>query len=166
RNCGGLVTAKDNVRDYWPSGMVNRHYYIVDDDIRDTRLSGKFDLITCISVLEHIQESDRAVRNMVALLEPHGHLILTFPYNETNYVRNVYELPGSSYGQGVPYITQSYSRRELERWTRENGAEIVEQEYWQFWDGDHWTVGEQVIPPKRVGPTDKHQLTCILLRKG
>jgi len=54
----------------------------------------------------------------------------------------------------------------VERWTRESGAEIVEQEYWQFWHGDHWTVGEQVIPPKRVGPTDKHQLTCILLRKG
>jgi 2-polyprenyl-3-methyl-5-hydroxy-6-metoxy-1,4-benzoquinol methylase len=47
RNCGCLVTATDNVRDYWPSGMINRHYHIIDDDITDTRLSEKFDAITC-----------------------------------------------------------------------------------------------------------------------
>ena len=28
RSCGFMVTAIDNVRDYWPKGMVNRHYYI------------------------------------------------------------------------------------------------------------------------------------------
>lgn len=98
RNCGSLVTATDNVRDYWPFGMVNRHFYVIDDDITATRLSDKFDLITCISVLEHIQKSDDAVRNMLSLLKSNGHLILTFPYNEKSYVRNVYKLPGSSYG--------------------------------------------------------------------
>jgi hypothetical protein len=35
---------------------------------------------------------------MFARLACGGHLIMTFPYNETRYVRNVYELPGSSYG--------------------------------------------------------------------
>jgi hypothetical protein len=39
------------------------------------------------------------------------------------------------------------------------------QEYWQCWDGDFWTVGEQIIPPRRVGPLDKHQLACVLLGK-
>ena len=32
RNCGYLVTATDNVRDYWSSGMLNRHYHVIDDD--------------------------------------------------------------------------------------------------------------------------------------
>jgi len=164
-NCGCLVTAPDNVRDYWPSGMLNRHYHVIDDDITATRLSQTFDLITCISVLEHIQKPDDAIRNMFSLLRPQGHLILTFPYNENSYVRNVYELPGSSYGKGSTYITQSYSRSELRRWIEENGATIIDQEYWQFWKGDHWTVGEQVIPPKRVSLEETHQLTCILMKK-
>ncbi len=166
RNCGCLVTATDNVRDYWPSGMFNRHYHVIDDDISKTHLKGSFDLITCISVLEHVQEPDDAIRNMFSLLKPNGSLILTFPYNEKSYVKNVYELPGSSYGKGAAYITQSYSRSELERWLKENNATIIAQEYWQFWDGNHWTVGKQVIPPMSVSPEDKHQLTCILMRKG
>ncbi len=96
RNCGFLVTATDNVRDYWPRGMVNRHYHVIDDDITDTHLSGVFDFITCVSVLEHIQRSDDAVGNMLSLLAEGGHLVLTFPYTEQSYVGNVYELPGSS----------------------------------------------------------------------
>jgi len=166
RNCGFLVTATDNVRDYWPHGMVNRHYHIIDDDITATRISDAFDLITCISVLEHIEKPNHAVRNMVNLLKPNGWLILTFPYSEGTYIKNVYELPGSSYGLGAPYITQSYSRHELEQWTKENRVTIVEQEYWQFWTGDYWTVGSQIIPPKRVTANDKHQLTCILIQKS
>jgi SAM-dependent methyltransferase len=38
-----------------------------------------FDLITCISVLEHIPEDARAVRTMWSLLRPGGKLILTVP---------------------------------------------------------------------------------------
>jgi 2-polyprenyl-3-methyl-5-hydroxy-6-metoxy-1,4-benzoquinol methylase len=166
RTCGFLVTAMDNVHDYWPSGMVNRHYHVIDDDITAPRLAATFDLITCISVLEHVEKPDDAVRSMFSLLNPGGHLILTCPYTERSYVRNVYELAGSSYGQGAPYITQSYSRRELQRWLKENSGTIVSQEYWQFWEGDHWTVGRQVLPPRIVTSDDKHQLTCVLIGKG
>ena len=165
RNCGFLTTATDNVRDYWPSGMQNRHYHVIDDDITQSRLDESFDLITCVSVLEHIERAADAVGNMFRLLNQHGHLILSFPYNEGRYSRNVYDLPGSSYGRGEPYIAQSFSRAEIERWLRENNGAIVEQEYWQFWDGDYWTVGNQIIPPRRVTAADKHQHTCILLRK-
>lgn len=166
RNCGCLVTATDNVRDYWPSGMTNRHYCVIDDDITATKLTGNFDLVTCVSVLEHITEPDAAVKNMISLLNPGGHLILTFPYSETTYVRNVYELPGSSYGRGLPYITQSYSRLDLDRWLASSGAKISDQEYWQCWSGNHWTVGEQVIPPRKVSIRDRHQLTCVLIERG
>lgn len=165
RNCGCLVTATDNVRDYWPSGMLNRHYHVIDDNICDTRLSARFDLVTCVSVLEHIQDPDSAVRNMFRLLKPGGHLVLTCPYTERSYVPNVYELPNSSYGRGAPYITQSYSRLELARWLRENGGVVLDQEYWQFWEGDHWTVGNQIIPPKKVTANDAHQLTCLHIQK-
>ncbi len=165
RNCGFLVTATDNVRGYWPKGMLNRHYHIIDDDITNTRLNDKFDFITCISVLEHIEDFNVAVKNMFSLLNPNGHLLLTFPYNEKEYIRNVYELDGSSYGKGNPYITQAFSRDQIDKWIQDYPESIIDQEYWQFWEGDHWTVGKQIIPPKKVRAEDKHQLTCLLIKK-
>ena len=116
RNCGLHVTAIDNVKDYWPTGMLNRHYHVIDDDINATKLNETFDLITCVSVLEHIKHHDAAVHNMLKHLNPKGCLVVTCPYTESNYIRNVYELPGSSYGQDAPYIAQSYSRKELNKW--------------------------------------------------
>ena len=166
RNCGFVVTATDNVRDYWPSGMVNRHYYVIDDDITATRLSKRFEVAICVSVLEHILKPDEAVQNMFSLLKSHGHLILTFPYTEDHYIKNVYELPNSSRGKGSPFITQSYSRAEISQWAEDNQAVIVSQEYWQFWEGDYWTAGDQVIPPRRVSVKEKHQLTCLQLQKA
>lgn len=166
RHCGCIVTATDNVRDYWDAGMVNRHWHVIDDDINATRLSPGFDLVTCVSVLEHIQTPDAAVRNLLSLAAPGGHLLMTFPYTEKSYVKNVYDLPGSSYGKDAAYETQSYSRVELDRWLTENDATIVKQEYWRFWDGDYWTVGRQELPPKSVSVADKHQLTCVLIRRN
>lgn len=93
-NCGPLVTATDNVRDYWPEWTTNRHYHVLDDDITETRLKDRFDLVCCISTLEHIKTPEAAVRNMFRLLNPGGSLILTFPYTEGRYVANVYDLPG------------------------------------------------------------------------
>jgi len=145
--------------------MFNRHYHVIDNDITDPSLRDKFDLITCVSVLEHIEKYETAVQNMFNFLVPFGYLILTFPYTESRYVRNVYKLPGSSYGQNNPFICQSYSRNELNRWLQENSGVIIEQEYWHFWDGDYWTVGSQIIPPRKVSVEDKHQISCILIQK-
>jgi hypothetical protein len=85
---------------------------------------------------------------------------------ERSYVPNVYELPGSSYGKGRAYVTQSYSRAELNLRRQEGNGSVVQQEFWRFWEGKHWTVGRQVIPPPQVSADDRHQLTCVLLRKG
>lgn len=166
RSCGFLVTAIDNIRDYWPRGISNRHYHVIDDDITQSRLEGTFDVVTCISVLEHIRDADSAVRGMFRLLNPGGYLFLSFPYSENSYVPNVYDLPGSSYGQRAAFICQSYSRAELDGWVKENGGEIVEQQYWRFWTGEHWTQGEQTIPPERVDASAAHQISCVLIRKS
>jgi hypothetical protein len=52
-----------------------------------------------------------------------------------------------------PLTTQCYCRKD-------------QQEYWQYWKGDHWTVEEQILPPRRADARSRHQLTCILMRKG
>lgn len=166
RNCGCLVTAIDNIRDYWPTGMLNRHYHVIDDDITRLKLSGEFDLIACISVLEHIENADAAIKNIFTRMAPNGYLVLTCPYTEREYIKNVYELPGSIYGQAASFICQSYSRSDLDRWMKNNNGIIVEQEFWQFWDGPCWTVGNQIVPPRRTDGDALHQLTCLLIQKG
>lgn len=165
RNCGSIVTAIDNVKDYWPKGMFNRHYHILDDDITRTRLKQKFDLITCISVLEHIKNSEEAVRNMLSLLNVNGSLLLTLPYSERKYIPNVYELENSNYGKGNPFITQSYCRENVNRWLEFGQVKLVDQEYWQFWEGDYWTQGKQIIPPRKVLVNEKHQISCLQIKR-
>ena len=166
RNCGPLVTAVDNIKDYWPNGMTNRHYHVINDDITHTQLSGSFDMVTCVSVLEHIQHFDAAVANMLKLLNPYGHLIITCPYTDDNYVKNVYDLEDSSYGKENSFVAQSYSRKNLTNWLKNGNAAVVEQEYWQFWEGKFWTCGNQIIPPVKVSVHDRHQISCILIKRN
>ena len=106
-------------------------------------------------MLEHIVPSDDAVASMLRLLRPGGHLARTTPFRAPDYVPNVYELPASSYGRGNPYVTQSHGTADLERWLRVSNAEVVEQEYWRYWTGPHWTKGEQIIPPDRAPSTGR-----------
>ena len=164
-NCGCVVKAIDNVRDYWPSGMVNRHWHVQDDDIRSPKLADKFDLVTCVSVIEHIEDHRTAFLSMVNLLAPGGHLIITTPYNEHRSVPDVYKLPRAAYGQNFPFICRSSSRAEIDSWLSVTPVNIVRQEYWEFWTGDVWTQGEPIAAPRQVNLSETHQLTCILLQK-
>ena len=166
RNTGSVVSAIDNVRDYWPRGMQNRHFHILDQDITRPAMEGGFDLVTCVSTLEHIEQHDAAVRGMFSLVRPGGHVILTHPYNEQRYVRDVYREPGAGYGADLPYIGQVFSRAQVDGWLRANQASVVVQEYWQCFEGELWTFGAAVQPPRRVAVTERHQLTCMLLRKN
>ena len=88
RNCGFVVTAIDNVRDYWDRQMVNRHWTVLDVDITKVKeFHGPFDAVTCISVVEHIVDHENAVRNMLRVLAPGGLLIITTPIQPPGAVR-------------------------------------------------------------------------------
>ena len=165
KDCGYVVTAIDNVYDYWPKGMFNRHFYVVNVDIVRTKIKERFDLISCVSVLEHIERHDDAFESMFSLLNPGGHLIFTFPYNENTYVENIYKHQDAGYGSDLPYICHVFSRKEVNNWLNRNGGKVCEQEYWRFFDGELWTFGEQLTPPIQVDKDEKHQLTCIIIRK-
>lgn len=165
-NCGCRVTAIDNIKDYWPNGMHNRHYYVLDDDITCSKIIEQFDMITCVSTLEHIKKFDEAVKSMFRLLVTGGHLILTFPYNDEKYCENVYQQTGSTAPKNLDYITQAFSGKELDEWAKENQATITKQEFWQFFDGDYWTIGKKLFPPKKVERSAKHQLSCIVFKKN
>ena len=163
--CGLEVTAIDNFEDYWAKGVFNRHFNVINDDIINTKLEKKFDFITCISVLEHIENFNAAIQSMFSLLNPEGHLLLTFPYNEKKYIDNVYDLPGAGFGKNVSYICQVFSRNEVDHWLKKNSGNIIKQEYWQIYTGEFHTFGDGLYPPLQAEKEEKHQLSCILIQK-
>jgi SAM-dependent methyltransferase len=165
KNCGAHVTAIDNVRDYWHHDMVNRHWHVIDDDIRRPRsVKPGFDLITCISVIEHIPEHIDAFRSMMGLLKSGGHLIVTMPYHERRYVDDVYKLPGAQVAE-LGYTCRSSSRATIEEWLAAAPATIERQEFWRYWTGDVWRQGEQLPRPERSTAEGEHQIGCFLFRK-
>ena len=164
--CGCVVTAIDNIRDYWSAGMVNRHWYVIDDDIQETSQAGPFDMVTCISVLEHINDHRTTVRNMMRLLRPEGHLVLAGPYTEGEYVEDCYRVPGADESsRKLPYICRSYSRAELDGWLTDNDGELVAAEYWRTWSGRHWSLGERIAPPEPSSREQPHTHACFLIRR-
>lgn len=163
-HCGLRVTAIDEVRHYWKSGFFNRHYQVLDDDITRPNLRGQFDLVTCISVLEHIPDHAAAMRGMLGMLKPGGHLILTVPYNEGQYLADAYSRPDASYGKDFGFVCQVYSRKELELWLQARGT-IVEQEYYEVFSGEFWASGTRIHPPVKTSQSGRHHLSCILIRK-
>jgi len=167
RNCGFLVTATDNIKDYWPHGMINRHYHVINDDITRSSLDGPFDLVSCISVLEHIPHHQKAIENIFRLLKTGGYLVLTCPYTENRYVANCYGVQGSDgFGKAIPFVCQSFSRETMTGWIDQVNGVVVEQEYWQFYTGPCWSVGKYLVPPRQVDANELHQITCTLIRKS
>jgi len=157
--CGYDVKAVDK------SSRFNRHYNIDHADITHTWISGYYQFITCISTLEHISDHRKAMLNMWMLLEYGGYLILTFPYNERFYHRNIYEHLCAGYGQTADFITQVFSREEINNWLFDTTFEIVAQEYYQVFTGGMWTMGKRIVPGKMTTTDKPHHLTCILLQK-
>jgi 2-polyprenyl-3-methyl-5-hydroxy-6-metoxy-1,4-benzoquinol methylase len=166
RNCGYVVTAIDNVRDYWPEGMVNRHWAVLDVDIAnpDGRLPEKYDAITCISVLEHIEDHTRAVWNMGALLKTGGLLILTTPFSHDNPHPNVYTHADALYGKDFPYICRSSSVAELHQWLACD-LKLERRELWRLFTGPVWATGERCEWEQAETEREPHQLACFLFRK-
>lgn len=165
-NCGCVVTAIDNKRDYWAKGMSNRHWHVIDDDISATSLRGPFDLVTCISVLEHVVAPLRAVTNMLGLLRPGGHLVISCPYTEHEHIDNTYAMPGVDPEMSrLPYIARSYCRADLDQWLETSQAELVEAQYWRGYSGRHWAQGTRIAPPEPSTVSAAHNLACLLIRK-
>ncbi len=164
-DCGFQVRAIDQGGSYWSGGLFNRHFLVRADDITCPTTDRKFDFITCISVLEHIVDHTAAILGMYGLLRPTGRLVLTCPYNEREFVENVYLLPGAGYGRSAPYICRVYSRREVDRWIEATGANLLQQELYTAFSGELWTFGERLVPPRLSSPSEPHHLTCIVLEK-
>ena len=162
--CGFEVKAIDKMDGYWNS-YFNRHYKILNDDITNPTTKEKFQFATCLSVLEHIPDHRKAIINIHNLLQNEGYLILTFPYNEKEYHQDIYKHPEAGYGQNANFITQVYSRNEINDWIADTSFKIVDQAYYKVFTGEFWTMGDRVTPCIETTNNEHHHLTCILLQK-
>jgi len=152
-SCGYDVTASDFKMGWWQHHF-NRHYPVIKDNILKSKLKGKYQFITCISTVEHVGDSYTAITNMVALLEPNGYLLLTFPYNQDIYYEDVY-------GWELSHITQQINDRLLTNWISINNLAIAEMEIYKVFDSEKWGQGNRI----RTVIDEKGNLMCVLLKK-
>jgi trans-aconitate methyltransferase len=88
-------------------------------DLSRETLPGKFDLVVCIDVLEHIPDDRAALKNLRAMTA--GHMILSVPLGKL--FQAEVERMGHVHG---------YTRTELESTLRETGFGIVRAIQWGF----------------------------------
>lgn len=163
--CGFSVTAVDQASEYWSGFFVNRHHWVLHQDITAPELGERFDAVTCLSVIEHIPHDTLAIRGMANLVRPGGHIILSFPYSERRYVDNVYALPGVSYGQTASYICRVYDRKTVDKWADSAGLRLIEQRYYRIFEGDLWAFGARLHPTPEVSVDETHHLTCLVFER-
>jgi SAM-dependent methyltransferase len=165
-NCGYHVTATDQMGVYWNGRYFNQHYHIIRDDITRTGMTVTFDAVMFLSALQHVPDHEAAVAALGELVAPGGLLVLAVPYNETRYVDDVYRRPGAGYGQDRPYPCHIFSRAEVDGWCQHHNLVLRAQEYYQVFDGDLWTFGARVSPPRIVGPGERSQFSTMSFVRG
>lgn len=165
-DCGFRVRAIDSYSKerYWGRRPFNRHFPVADDDITAPRESGVYDAVTCLNVMMAITDDEAALAGVGTFLRAGGLAVLSFPYNENTPIANAYDLPGSSYGQDFLFACRIYSRNDLARWLATQAWELIEQEWYELFSGEFWTVGRRT-PPRRVATSDSHHFTTVVLRK-
>ena len=88
-------------------------------DLAREKLNQKFDLVTCIDVLEHIEDDRSALKNLLDMTAKY--MVLSVPLGAL--IREERERMGHVHG---------YSRRELEQKIQDSGFEILRALQWGF----------------------------------
>jgi SAM-dependent methyltransferase len=165
-HCGPNVIAVDKFSGYWARRPFNRHYFVSADDICSSRVSGMFDLITCIDVLQHVPQHLLALENMARLLRPGGIAVVCCFFNDKCYIPDVYSLRESSmFGRAPNYACQILSRTEIDGWLLGTGLKIADEELWNFFTGKYWTTGERRSIPLLAKSSELHHVICLCLEK-
>lgn len=138
----------------------NKHFKVKRNDILNPTIKGCFDLILCVSVLEHIPDYNTAIKNMASLLSPNGILLLTFPFTKNAFVENVYKLKESKHKEG---LCHAFTENELDKWQQNNRLRKMRYEYWEVYSGKYWSCGKRLPKPKTNN--DRCHLACVCLER-
>ncbi len=132
------------------------------DDISQSKLpDGSFDVVFCISTLEHIPQFDAAVVNMHRLLVTGGLLVVSVPYSHTKHIHNVFAEP--YHPKGTTGFTQSFSEVDVGRW-RGMFDRTLHMEFWKCWTGGFWRQGKRLPVPK-TAVAHQSDLVAFCVRK-
>jgi len=112
--------------------LPNVNWYVQDLNRALQFKDGQFDMVTCIEVIEHLENPRRVVRELFRVLKPGGWCILTTPNNES--WRSLLSLVAR--GHFVSFTDSSYpahitalNRIDLERIFKEAGFEPAQFDY-------------------------------------
>lgn len=166
-SCNYLVDCLENTRYRRGILPLNPHCKLKRGDILNPMIDeNRYDAVTCISVLEHIEAYDQAVTNMMRVLKPGGVLILTIPYNSGRFIPNSYALPESNLFQNQPsYRCAVYSDEQVSGWCERNQAQVKDQVCARFWSGSFWNSGDRLVPYQIVPKDRPHDHSCLVLQK-
>lgn len=77
-----ILKSKFNLPD---SKVLDLDIVDLDFDTKSKHLLNKFDSVFSLNVVEHIKDDDLAIKNMVKLLKPGGHLVILVPAHQALY---------------------------------------------------------------------------------
>ncbi|MFH0984166.1 MAG: methyltransferase domain-containing protein [Candidatus Omnitrophota bacterium] len=100
------------------------------------------DTVTCINVLEHIEDDIRALSNMRKWVVPGGRLVLLVPALDCLY---------GSFDRLAGHYRR-YDRRKLSDCLKASGWALRRLEYFNFWGMFSWFLGGRILRQKEFNP--------------
>ncbi len=97
-------------------------------DLRALPIAGRFDVIYCIDVLEHLEDVETCLYNLTRCLIPNGYIFLHVPSRRQRHFLPGVDLKYSWLGPGEPgdlHIWEGFEPRELETWLSKAGCQVL-----------------------------------------
>lgn len=111
----------------------------LDFDTKSKHLLNKFDSVFSLNVVEHIKDDDLAIKNMVKLLKPGGHLVILVPAHQALY--NNFDVTLEHY--------KRYNKNTLTR-LMENYGEVISSFYFNAVGILGWWVSGKLFKNKMI----------------
>ena len=90
----------------------------------------KFDTVVCFNVLEHVQNDEKALKNMFSLLQKGGKLLLLVPARELLF---------SEFDQKLGHWRR-YSKFQIDKLVRKIGFKSISVRYLNWWSAIGWLI--------------------------
>lgn len=97
-------------------------------DLRGLPVTGPFDVIYCIDVLEHLEDVETCLSDLVRCLSPGGYMFLHVPSRHQRHFLPGVDLEYSWLGPGEPgdcHIWKGFEPQELEAWLQKAGCQVM-----------------------------------------
>lgn len=101
-------------------------------DLRAPPVGGSFDVIYCIDVLEHLEDVETCLFNLVRCLTPGGYILLHVPSRRQRHFLPGVDLEYSWIGPGEAgdaHVWKGFEPHELETWLQKAGCHVLQSRF-------------------------------------